>query len=525
MPANCVGYLKHFGPCAKLHTFFQDESMQEQTQPIALHNENWWQRWAYGFIFLHVLLWTLVPALVRLNLPLDAMEGTTWGRQLEWGYDKNPFLNAWLTELAVMVGGKSGWMVYLFGQLSIALCFWAVWKLGKKILTPAYAFLAVLLLETNPGFNISAINLNDNTLEVGLWAAAAWFFYQAIKTEKLRNWCWLGLLAGLGMMAKYYTLFLLVAMLIFLLQDKNNWQYFRKTGFYLALIIFLIVIAPHVVWLFSHQFITVEYAFKRGHAPHAWLNHIAYAFDFTQQQVMTFLAAVMLSGILFIGYKPLLANPRLRVNSFDKRFLFYVGLGPLILTLLLSIVGGIRLYAGWGQPLLWASTLILLAILQPRITRGRFYFFISIFFILLVTAITLFARSHLRADSPASSIFPGKIIATTLTKEWHDRYHTPLRYVTGSRWLAGNVSFYSEDRPAVYIDWDPQVSFWIDLKKLQRDGAIFLWDITEEDGVLPPEVAAEFPRLEKSQIRYFLWQRNPKLSPLKIGVAFLPPEK
>jgi len=56
--------------------------------------------WVILFLMTHLLAWTLVPALVRYNLPLDAIEGTVWGHQLELGYDKNPMLNGWLTALA-----------------------------------------------------------------------------------------------------------------------------------------------------------------------------------------------------------------------------------------------------------------------------------------------------------------------------------------------------------------------------------------------------------------------------------------
>src|SRR5690242_16257216 len=76
------------------------------------------------FLFLHVFAWTILPFLIRHTLPLDSMEGYVWGQQLEWGYDKNPFVNGWLTALAVELGGYSGWMIYLFSQLSVALCFW-----------------------------------------------------------------------------------------------------------------------------------------------------------------------------------------------------------------------------------------------------------------------------------------------------------------------------------------------------------------------------------------------------------------
>src|SRR5436190_14399076 len=100
------------------------------------------ERWFYAFLFLHLILWTLAPVWVRFTLPMDAMEGTTWGHQLEWGYDKNPFLNGWLTQFAVYLGGHSGWMIYLFSQLSIAACFWAVFRLGCQFLPPIYALIS-----------------------------------------------------------------------------------------------------------------------------------------------------------------------------------------------------------------------------------------------------------------------------------------------------------------------------------------------------------------------------------------------
>ena len=87
--------------------------------------------WFLLFIFIHVMAWTLAPTLVRFNLPMDSIEGATWGHQLEWGYDKNPFLNGWLTALAVFIGGKSGWTVYLFSQLSVALGFLGSMETGK----------------------------------------------------------------------------------------------------------------------------------------------------------------------------------------------------------------------------------------------------------------------------------------------------------------------------------------------------------------------------------------------------------
>src|SRR5580704_2897651 len=99
------------------------------------------------FLCLHLLGWTLIPAILRYNLPLDAIEGTIWGHQLQWGYDKNPFLNGWLTALAMYLSPLSGWVVYLFSQLSVTLCSLAVAKLGKQMFTATQALIAVFILE------------------------------------------------------------------------------------------------------------------------------------------------------------------------------------------------------------------------------------------------------------------------------------------------------------------------------------------------------------------------------------------
>src|SRR6187402_3532768 len=103
--------------------------------------------WLCLFILAHLILWTVVPSLVRYNLPLDSIEGIMWGHQLEWGYDKNPFLNGWLSALSIQLGGPSGWMMYFFSQASVVVCFWAIWQLATRMLPSVYALLAVLLLE------------------------------------------------------------------------------------------------------------------------------------------------------------------------------------------------------------------------------------------------------------------------------------------------------------------------------------------------------------------------------------------
>lgn len=482
-------------------------------------------RWLYAFVFIHILVWTLVPFYVRYTLPMDAMEGTTWGQQFEWGYDKNPFLNGWLTALAVHLSRPSDWAVYLFSQLSVAACFIAVWHLAKKILPPIPALLSVLLLEGIQYYNIHAIDFNDNTLELSLWALTALFFYQALRQQTWRDWMLTGLFAGLGMMAKYYTAMLLLPMFLLMILNSKNRLSFKKPQTYAGLAVFLIIIAPHTIWLFSHDFVTINYALDRVSSENTWINHFTYPGIFAWQQFEAFLPTLLLSMVLLIGKKPLFSHPRYQLESFDKQFLFYVGLGPFLLTVLLSAFTGMFLRAGWGQPLLFLWGVLLIYFLQPNINAVRLKRFAVVYILLYVITVASYAGALIQAAKPSSANFPGKEIATSLTDEWRQTFNTPLPYIAGSRWLAGNIAFYSSDHPAVYINWDKAISPWIDEASLRSKGAIFVWDDSDENQKKPQEIIERFSNLSPLHIMHFSWLRNKNMQPVEIGVAFLPPEK
>lgn len=484
--------------------------------------------WLFAFIGIHVFLWTLAPTFVRYTLPMDAMEGSTWGHQFEWGYDKNPFMNGWLTALAIKLGGQSGWMTYLFSQLSVALCFWAIWQLGKKILPPLHALIAVFLLEGIQYYNFHAIDFNDNTLELGFWALTILFFYQATREKNFFNWIMTGLFAGISMMTKYYVVVLLLPMLLYMIVDKDARKSFQQLPMYAGLCVFLLVIAPHVIWLFSHNFVTVNYAVERVSSPPDWWVHLFYPAQFSWQMFDTFMPAGILFFILLLARSkdPSIPQEKMpEINLSDKTFLLLMGLGPYLITILLSAIAGFKLRSGWGQPLmsLWGGMLVVY--LKPTFSAKQFYRFSSVLGLLLVLTITGYCTALIRADKPSSANYPGTVIAATLTKTWHEKYNRPMNFIAGTRWLTGNVALYSPDHPSVYIDWNKNISTWIDENKLKENGAIFVWELSEDNNVPYSEIKKRFPNVSAQQPMEFSWLRNKKMAPVKIMIAYLPPEK
>ncbi|HTM62919.1 MAG TPA: glycosyltransferase family 39 protein [Gammaproteobacteria bacterium] len=475
-----------------------------------------------AFLLIHTTAWTLVPGFVRENLPLDSIEGATWGHQLQWGYDKNPFMNGWLTALAAFLDGHSGWMVYCFSQLSVAACLLCVYALGKKIMTPAYALCSVLLLEGIQYFNFHAIDFNDNTLELGLWAAAIYFFYQAVNKRTLSAWLMTGMFLALGMMAKYYTLALIAALGLYLLRREHRSQLLTLPP-YLALAVFIAIIAPHGYWLTQHDYVTVTYVFERADAVPSKFNHLFFPAQFIWQQFEAFIPALILFSFLFIGSKPHVTSPRPVIAKEDRAFLIYAGFGPFVLTAILSLVMGIKLRAGWGMPLQSFWPLLLLMMLPPRLNLTKIIALTSGIFIFTTALLTGYTVSLVDSSDTSSANFPGKEIAATVAKQWQDTYHTPLEYVAGPRWVAGNISYYSKEHPTVFMEWDQRKTTWINIEDFKQKGAVFVWNISAHE-TLPEEVAKAYPRLEKAAVMEFDWRRNKHhLPPVKLGIAFLPP--
>lgn len=479
-------------------------------------------KWFLIFIGVHIMCWTLLPTLVRLNLPLDTLEGFTWGQQLQWGYDKDPLLNAWLTRLAIEIGGYHASFIYFFSQCAIAIGLWATWQLAKIFLPPLSALVAVIILEGVQYYNIAAIDFNDNVLQVMLWPLLSLAFYNAIKTQSWRDWLWVGLTAGLATLAKYYVIMLLLPMLLFLLINTQARTSFQKKGFYLGVALFGLLIAPHVYWLLQHDFLTIHYSFHQASPSNNSWDHLWQPIRFAMMQLVAFILPVLLLSSLCWGKKiKVLGQEKISLTRDDKQFLFFIGIGPLIANIIFAAITGNSVHVLWGMPLLSMWGIILLVLTRPVILAERFYRLIILIALLLAAAGVGYHHSLVTAADTSSANYPGKTIALTATHLWQANSKQPLRYVAGPRWLAGNIAFYAPSHPQVYMEWNSQVSTWINEQDIQQSGALFVWEATTSQAI-PDELKARYPNLKLLSIETFAWSRTNNLKQIKIGFALLP---
>ena len=91
------------------------------------------QKIYYLFLFSHLIIWTLVPAISNINLPLDTIEALAWGSNLDWGFSKHPPLSAFFAELFFKLFGNQDWAFYLLSQIFVLTAFIAIFKLSNQL--------------------------------------------------------------------------------------------------------------------------------------------------------------------------------------------------------------------------------------------------------------------------------------------------------------------------------------------------------------------------------------------------------
>jgi len=471
-----------------------------------------------AFLVLHVAAWTLLPMLVNGNLPLDVIEHLAWGREWQWGYHKHPPLVAWLPELAGVLAGGNDWGLYLLSQLCVAAAFWSMWRLAREFVTPGEALLSVLLLEAVAYHNFTSPEFNVNVALLGFWALTILCFWWALSRRSIAAWVATGIVAACAVLSKYLAAFILVPLLLYLLVDREARQALRGPGPYLALACFMALIAPHLVWVWQNDFITLGYGLQRTGIDEArdWSRHLVNPLRFVLAQAAHLVLPVLL---LFSLGRPVRQS---RTTPAARRYLHFVALGPLLLYVAVSAATGMRLRSMWGTPLLAIAGLYLVYFFAPARATWRMPRFVAAWTVTALLFVAAYAGSALFADGKRTD-YPGAEIARQLEMEWSNRFATPLRYVIGDEWFAGNVGWYGASRPSVYLGGDPLQAPWVDDAAVRRAGALVVWDIRHPDKFDLDRLRTRFGPFDEQPPLATGWRAGKGGAAVSIGWALIPP--
>jgi 4-amino-4-deoxy-L-arabinose transferase-like glycosyltransferase len=485
----------------------------------------------WTFALTHLVLWTLVSSLASQNLPLDVIEGYAWGKEWLIGTHKHPPMQAWILEIVYTITGRGRWAPYLTSQIAIIAAFWAVWQTGRRIAGEPSALIGVLLLEGVIYYNFTSPEFNPNVLQLPFWALAGWSFHKAVKENKLIDWFLLGLWAAAGMYTKYSTALFLFVLAAALFVHRDGRSRLKSVGPYVAVLTSVVLFLPHLLWLVHNNFLPFEYAQDRlVRNP----NHYSAAITTTLMvagQVIALLFAVLLVVVLYDRRRAPIRKP---AASFDRIFLAFVAFGPFALMFCTSLVFGYHIRDMWETPFwnfigLWAVVFLRPDLLPHDLRRFAWAWGLVFFagFLLFIANETL---APYATKSPKRTIFPGKNLSMHIIEAWHGHFHTPLRYVIGDMWAAGNVAWYADDRPHVFLDGDMRISPWIDAGDLKSSGGIIVWCIQccesmTGTAAIPEKLHASFPQAEVQEPLTLNRMTFAHIEPAIVGWAILPPSR
>ena len=393
------------------------------------------------FLIIHLFVWTLIPSLTNVNLPLDTIEALAWGSNLDWGFNKHPPMSAFAVEFFYQIFGSQDWAYYFLSQIFVISAFFVVWIFSKEFFkNENYCLISVLLLEGIYFYNFTTPEFNVNVCQLPFWALSVLYAWKGFKYNKTSDWLLFGLFAALGILSKYLFIYLLIAMDVFFLYMIAK----KKVNFksLITLVPFLLVLSPHLIWLTENDYITIAYGLQRtGTGDQNILDHFLHPLIFLGKQI----------GILipfFVMFLFLVSKLKTKFNFKDKKLLFLLTINiiPIILMFLTSMIMGVKIRTMWMTPFYLFLGVLFVYLFEKRIDLKKTNKFVTVFLILFFLTPIIYSYVSISKTDKRTD-YPGKEIARLVENRWDKNFSNEIGIVVGDEWFGGNLSYHLNSRP------------------------------------------------------------------------------
>lgn len=426
------------------------------------------------FLFLHCVLWSVLP-LMRRALPMDSIEAVVWGKFCLFGTNKHPPLSGWLANFFYsVIGFEHPLAIYALSQICVLVGFIYIYRLARCFLSKDRAIFSVMILEGVIYYGFSAIEFNVNVLSLALWPMCVFYFYKALKQDAFKDWFLTGFCAGLNLLNKYVSVFLLVPMAFLMIYNPTVRQKLKRYKPYLAALVCVLTVLPHVMWLYQNDFMPFEYLIGRGSQGSfdnlPLLKHIVYPLKFFGAQILFCLAAGLIYFIARRKEKAL----QVKITVVQKDFLLILGLMPFCLMVVVSFVFGMKLKSMWGFPCFYLLGVLLLTFMPCKFsdhfkTKMFSGVYITMFVFLLAQGLIICLNKSDKFQLDA------RAFGQKLEDIWYEQNgKMPFEYVAGDVWWADNAALFAPSRPKPIIWGDMKKNPWFDADDAADKGALVL---------------------------------------------------
>jgi 4-amino-4-deoxy-L-arabinose transferase-like glycosyltransferase len=466
------------------------------------------------FLVAHIVAWTAYACVAQSAGAVhhDMTEAWSWGQEFRLGYYKHPPLSAWIAGAWFQVFPRTDAFFYLLSQVNSAVGLAGVWMLAGRFLSPNGRLAAVLLLSLAPFNNVMAINFNANAMLLSVWPWTAFAFVRAVETGRVPHGVAFGALAAAAIMSKYFSLLLLAACFFSSLLHPRVRDIYRSPAPYVAVVTCLVLLIPHLRWVASHDWQTLEYAaHKVGADPAVVLYKTA----------TTALASLALLGlpalVLFwaFGRQAFAMHVKAAARTLQREaaWIAALALTPFVSTLLTGLLGSVKISTNFMIPVFYMVPIAVLTLSRAPVTADRLRTIARAAVIypvaaLLASPVIAYVLFDRRIDLAAE---PRRELAGLVTLEWSNAFGLPLRLVAGTNAYGTGVVFYSKDSPHEFTRLNRNQAPWVTHERLRQEGIAIVCIDKDADCTVKSArlLSAQGRHMHVSLRRTFLGMRGP----------------
>jgi Dolichyl-phosphate-mannose-protein mannosyltransferase len=474
------------------------------------------------------VLWLIVPMLFYAAPPAELAQLLAIAHEPSLRDKIGPPLAYWLAEIAFRGGGLFG--VYLLSQICVMATFWCVFLLGRALVGPSHAVMAVLLMVGIFAFAVPTPNFGPSISAMALWAATLLFYWRAVAQRRRQYWYAFAAATACLLITTAFALIFLAVLILFTAMTKRGRAAADTFEAWVAAAAVTGMVFVHFV-LLERAGVTLAPAVERlrlagiaGANTSAWLLLVG--------ALVVVHAGLIVLVVLAVGWPrsglaPAPAIARAPVAPFAVTFIKTFAFVPALLTTVVVVLAGMRLPLSGAAPLLVLSGLAVVILAgdsielhHQRVLGSAWVGFLvvpALFVPVVIALLPWTTGTELRVAQPASAM--GRFFAESFAR----RTGRPLAIVGGDRRIAELVAVGAPDRPSVYFDADPAQASSINAAVIRDKGAVIVWPAAGTDPAPPPEIQANFPDLVPEVPHTFARPVRGRLPPLLIGWGVIRP--
>jgi len=474
------------------------------------------------------VLWLAVPTLFYAAPPAELAQLLAIGHEFRFDSAVGPPLAYWLAEIAFRVGGL--FAVYVLAQICVIVTYWCMFILGRAIVGPAHAAMAVLLMVGISLFTVPTPDFGPPVLAMALWAVVLASYWLAAMQGRRRSWYAFGGAAALLLLTTDAALMLLGTLAVFTAVTARGRDALKPQAPWLVALALVPFLFLHLLWLqgLGDNLMPILERLRQPQTAaantSAWLRLLS--------ALVLAHAGLAILLVLACGWPLVRAEPapplvRAATDPVAVTFVKVFALVPALLTTVFAVLFGLKLPVGGAAPLLVVSALAIvieagdsIALYHQRILGFAWAGLLmvpALFVPVLIVVLPWIGNADLKVAQPADAM--GRFFAESFER----RTGHPLAVVTGDPRTAELVALAAPSRPSVFFDADPARSPWVTADDIRDKGAVVVWLAADTTPGPPPDIKAYFPDLVAEVPRAFDRPVQGRLPLLRVGWGVIRP--